>query len=47
MPLRRGKIASLFGERKKYNKMGETWWLREETTYVTCSNIDRNLFKSE
>jgi hypothetical protein len=34
-----------FPEREKNNKKGKTSWLREETTYVTCSNIERNLFK--
>jgi hypothetical protein len=44
MPLRREKIAPLSGREEK-NKKIEAWWLREDSTYVTCSNTERNLFK--
>jgi hypothetical protein len=25
----------------------EAWWLRDETTYVACSNTEKNLFEEK
>jgi hypothetical protein len=41
MPLQREKNIFPFAE-KKNNKKGNTWWEREETTHVACSDIERN-----
>jgi len=38
------KITSLFLREKTKKK---TWWLRDETTYVACSNTEKNLFKGK